>query len=84
MQSLRSVENLQKQWDVSDDLPGMLHTPGTFRCAGQTPSVRIAGSHRALQGEPWPGKSAGIRRPENWETKLSDSEVAHAIAHNLI
>ena len=46
--------------------------------------VQVATSHLLASGESWSGKSAGVRKPEAWETPLSASEIAHGLTEGVI
>lgn len=84
MSTLRILQTTAHQWAIPAEMPGVLHAPGAQRSPGQTAGVRVAGSHRATAGEPWPGASVGVRRPFAWETPLSAAEVAHAFAEGVL
>lgn len=60
---------------VCADLPRLLHAAGAEHAPAQACGCGDAGGHRADAGEPWPGRSLGVRGPMPGETALSWGEV---------
>lgn len=75
MHLMPSETNQSGQWAVFTRMRGVLCSFGAVGLPEQKTGDHDAGGHRAVQGEPWPGASVGVRRPETGETPLSPAEV---------
>ncbi len=71
------------QRPVPHAVPGLLRTAGAEYAPEQAAGIRHARGHRALQGQPWPGRDIGVRGPDGEETPLSHEEVLVGVALEL-
>lgn len=65
-------------------LPALLRAPGIERTSKQKPRGRNAGRNLTSPAKSWPGKSFGVRAPEDGETPLSAEEVLYAQRMGLL
>ena len=84
MPAMRFIQTTATQWGLRTSVPRLLYSAGAQCISEQATGCGDAGSDREVSCEPWPGASAGVRRPEAWETKLSESEIAVGLMSGVI
>jgi hypothetical protein len=84
MQELRNLKDITTLGRVSPQVPALLRPFGDVSTPRQEAGSVDAGGNTESAGEPWTGASAGVRKPEDWETPLSADEIRLGLAQGEI